>query len=205
MDVADDIAYGVHDLEDAIALELISENDFRKHVTAESCSWFLDFVKEKHPMEVQNNIYNYFVESLFANSAKRKRFIGRLVHYFVTNVDIKPLEHFSEPLLDYKVVLPTEHRTFLDALQKLISEEVIKSPSVRHLEFKGQQMVVSVFEALQSDPKSLLPRNAFERFEKSDKDIRAICDHVAGMTDSFLLKTYDRLFSPRMGSVFDKL
>jgi hypothetical protein len=37
------------------------------------------------------------------------------------------------------------------------------------------------------------------------KDVRVICDHVAGMTDDFLLKTYDRLFSPRMGSVFDKL
>ncbi|MER8732709.1 hypothetical protein NKH28_23220 [Mesorhizobium sp. M1227] len=31
-----------------------------------------------------------------------------------------------------------------------------------------------------------------------------ICDHISGMTDAFLLKTYDRLFSPRMGSVFDK-
>ncbi|WP_352686016.1 hypothetical protein [Mesorhizobium sp. M0601] len=25
------------------------------------------------------------------------------------------------------------------------------------------------------------------------------------MTDGFLLKTYERLFSPRMGSVFDRL
>jgi dGTPase len=32
-----------------------------------------------------------------------------------------------------------------------------------------------------------------------------ICDYVAGMTDGFLLKTYNRLFSPGMGSVFDML
>ena len=38
MDVADDIAYGVHDLEDAIALELISEKDFRKDVPPQMCS-----------------------------------------------------------------------------------------------------------------------------------------------------------------------
>jgi dGTP triphosphohydrolase len=42
-------------------------------------------------------------------------------------------------------------------------------------------------------------------FTKSSGDVRIICDFVAGMTDDFLLKTYGRLFSPRMGSVFDKL
>ena len=35
--------------------------------------------------------------------------------------------------------------------------------------------------------------------------MRVICDHISGMTDQFLLKTYERLFSPRMGSVFDRL
>ena len=28
--------------------------------------------------------------------------------------------------------------------------------------------------------------------------------YVAGMTDAHLLRTYERMFSPRMGSVFDK-
>lgn len=34
--------------------------------------------------------------------------------------------------------------------------------------------------------------------------MRAICDDVAGLTDTYLLRIYERLFSPRMGSVFDK-
>jgi len=71
-------------------------------------------------------------------------------------------------------------------------------------EFKGQKLVVSVFEALQSDPISLLPADAYAWFAVSG-EVRVICDYVAGMTDDFVLKTYDRLFSPRMGSVFDKL
>jgi dGTPase len=81
---------------------------------------------------------------------------------------------------------------------------VIFSPNVQHLEFKGQKLVVSVFEAIQSDPKSLLPADAYARFAATG-NVRAVCDYVAGMTDDFLLKTYDRLFSPRMGSVFDQL
>lgn len=56
-----------------------------------------------------------------------------------------------------------------------------------------------------SDPKALLPRPTYARFAESGCSLRVICDHIAGMTDSFLLKTYDRLFSPRMGSVFDRL
>jgi dGTPase len=83
--------------------------------------------------------------------------------------------------------------------------EVIRSPGVQHLEFKGQSMVVSVFEAMQSDPERLLPRDAHARFEAADGNLRIISDFVAGMTDTYLLKTYERLFAPRMGSVFDRL
>jgi dGTPase len=96
-------------------------------------------------------------------------------------------------------------RAFLDVLQSFVVDRVITAPEVQHLEFKGQSMVVSVFEAIQSDPRRLLSRPAFARFAEAGHDMRTICDHVAGMTDASLLRTYDRLFSPRMGSVFDKL
>jgi len=66
-------------------------------------------------------------------------------------------------------------------------------------------MVVAVFEAIQTDPKRLLPRDAYKLFTAASCDLRVICDYVAGMTDCYLLKTYERLFSPRMDSVFDKL
>jgi len=82
---------------------------------------------------------------------------------------------------------------------------VIKSPNVQHLEFKGQSMVVAVFEALQSDPERLLPRETYARFDEGGQDLRIICDFLAGMTDTALLKSYERLFAPRMGSVFDRL
>jgi dGTPase len=41
--------------------------------------------------------------------------------------------------------------------------------------------------------------------KESEEPTRVIRDHIAGMTDTFLLKTYDRPFSRRMGSVFDRL
>lgn len=94
---------------------------------------------------------------------------------------------------------------FVEAVKDFIREEVILSPSVQQLEFKGQMMVISVFEVLKSDPKSFLPPDIFTKYERSSDRLRDICDYVAGMTDSYLLKTYERLFAPRIGSVFDKL
>ena len=96
-------------------------------------------------------------------------------------------------------------RQFLDVLQAFVVDEVITSPAVQHLEFKGQGMVVAVFEAMQADPARLLPREELRKFEAAHGDVRVICDYVAAMTDTHLLKTYERLFSPRMGSVFDRL
>lgn len=204
MDAADDIAYGVHDLEDAIALGLIDKETLA-FALQDKCPSFLDALKEKYPDESANDVFTHMVEGLFTNSGTRKRFISRLVHHFITAAEYEEKEVFSEPLIRYHVVLKQPHRDFLKTLKDLVADEVILSPSVQHLEFKGQTMVVSVFEALQADPKRLLPRDAYAKFTAAHDDPRIICDHVAGMTDTYLLRTYERLFSPRMGSVFDKL
>jgi len=135
--------------------------------------------------------------------AIRKRYIGRLVHHFITAVSFEEHPEFAEPLIRYRVRLATAEGEFLKVLQNLVVAQVIRSPEVQHLEFKGQGMVVAVFEALQSDPARLLPRDALMRLE-AGAGMRAICDYVASMTDTHLLKIYERLFSPRMGSVFDK-
>jgi len=204
MDVADDIAYGVHDLEDAIALKLIDREIFTGKIQ-DKCPTFLDSLKNKYPDETENDVFSNMVEGLFGGRDTRKRFISRLVHHFITAICYEEFELFSEPLVRYRVSLKQQQREFLDALKSIVADEVILSPSVQHLEFKGQTMVVSVFEALQSSPQRLLPCDTYAKFSLANEDPRVICDHVSGMTDSYLLRTYERLFSPRMGSVFDKL
>lgn len=203
MDCADDIAYGVHDLEDAIALDLVSRERFVAALEGQ-CPGFLEALRAKYPGESTNDVFSRMVDGLFGDGGTRKRFIGRLVHHFLTAVTLVEVPGFDTPLLRYRAALEEGTRAFLDRLQALVGAEVIASPNVQQLEFKGQAMVVSVFEALQAEPLRLLPRTERARFA-ADGDLRIVCDHVAGMTDTGLLKTYERLFSPRMGSVFDRL
>nr|KZB03435.1 dGTPase [Rhizobium leguminosarum] len=203
MDVADDIAFGIHDLEDALELQLIDEKDLRQFIGEDDCGCFLDVLKAKYSHEFGNDVYGGFVDAMMGEPGRRKRLVNRLVHHFITNCYIDTDTEFEDPLLRYKATLPTAQRRFLDALKTAVERKVIRSPSVQHLEFKGQGMVVAVFEALMSDPEALLPSSVFRAYSADANPMRVICDHVAGMTDMALMKTYERLFSPRMGSVFD--
>ena len=204
MDIADEIAYGAHDLEDAIALGLIRRDEFQKYLKEEDFDHIIDYLKNEG---YKNNLsFDSFMESLFRGGRKRKQSIGQIVSYLISKIDIvKNDGNFANPIIKYEASLAIDARNFLKLLMRIVFEEVIKSPNVQHLEFKGQQMVIAVFEVIASDPESFLPIEYFDHFKKRGGDQRVICDYVAGMTDGHLLRTYDRLFSPRMGSVFDKL
>lgn len=210
MDVADDIAYGVHDLEDAVALGLVSEGRFREILTRERAQSFLDALRVNYPGEASDP-YEAMVQALFGGGRERKRYISRFVHHFLTAARFEEKPEFQFGLLRYRVSLEAGARDFLKALKEFIMNEVIRSATVQQLEFKGQGMVISVFEAFQSDPLRLLPVEPRKRYaEAADsgdaaQGNRVICDYVAGMTDSHLLRTYERLFAPRMGSIFDRL
>jgi dGTPase len=204
MDLADDIAFGVHDLEDALAMGLMDAADLRQMIPENVSGCFLDALKERYPDEFGNDVHGGFIAAL-ADEGRRKRCISRMVHHFITHVQITTDEGFEAPLLRYRADLPLRQRVFLEALKDAVMIKVIQSASVQHLEFKGQNMVVAVYDALASDPEKLLPESTRARYAAADDKVRVICDHISGMTDSFLLKTYERLFSPRMGSVFDRI
>ncbi|RJL03973.1 anti-phage deoxyguanosine triphosphatase [Paracoccus siganidrum] len=204
MDLADDIAYGVHDLEDAIALRLVTPEQFREEVTPDRCSSFVAALRRDYPGE-SNDPHASMVAALFGEAGSRKRHISRMVGHLITAVEFSQAPQFADPLLRWRAALPAPQAAFLAALKDFVFRRLIRSPGVQQLEFKGQRMVVALFEALESDPERLLPDEARDRLGRGEDALRVICDTLAAMTDAHLLRSYERLFAPRMGSVFDRL
>lgn len=194
MEIADDIAYGVHDLEDAIALRLVSEKN-----------WKVDVVDKLKTFPLSANIDKY-TQYLFSGENKtRKKAISLLVNYFVTNAEIIKLDKFSHNLLDYQANFSDVIREELNIIKKFVVNHVIKTPEVQTLEYKGQQMIVKLFDTIANNPSRLLPKKYYQKYKNEGDSLRVICDYLAGTTDDYATRLYHKIFTPSSGSIFDRL
>ncbi|MFV0322546.1 MAG: anti-phage deoxyguanosine triphosphatase [Alphaproteobacteria bacterium] len=221
MELADDISYGIYDVEDAIERKVLRRLDFK------DC--FLDKCAE---LDIKALVYldvQKVADYLFDDVYNRKYAISALIGYFIQSSFIEVQDIFTSPYLDLQAQLTPEARGLLDFFQTDIGwKKVIIRPEIQTLEFKGQKFVSDIFEALWQRPIQLIGREYFERYmglediiplvEKNGEKwsahldatkrslfARAICDFVAQKSDLMAERYYKRLFVPDFGNSTDEL
>nr|WP_207896716.1 anti-phage deoxyguanosine triphosphatase [Cricetibacter osteomyelitidis] len=186
MELADDIAYGVHDLEDAIVVGVISLQEWQDAFTK---------LSQCQSKWMQNNL-ELITQKLFSDyHYERKNAIGALVNYFITNVRWVQTADFDEPLLRYNAQLPPEVVEVLTIFKKFVWQYVIRDVETQRIEYKGQRILTEMFQIFESDPERLLPRNTANRWKNAEPQHkkRIICDYMAGMSDAYALRVYQNL------------
>ncbi len=203
MELADDIAYGIHDLEDAIVTGVVTRDDFEQQVIEKLLQLNDDWLK---------GYSKTLSEKLFSiEHHKQKDAIGGLVNYLITSIQLIDLNttkvnntqkkvNFTELLLRYNAILPPITAQVLQIFKDFVYHYVIRLTSMQRIEYRGQQIVMEIFEALSSDPMRLLPSSSAKRWqqaqEKGQNPQRIIADYVSGMTDEFATRLYQTLFLP---------
>jgi len=228
MNLADNISYSLHDFEDALSLGMITEEIWRKYFDKEVEGKQLKDLFQNVGTKQNNCEFENITKHLFESSHQRKDAIGSLVNLMISSVEIVENDSGCEsPILKLNVQLKNDVEELRKAIFDLVKKVVIENENVQQLEFKGQKLVIELFQTLSTDPKRFLPQQTKLRWQAAkekveaelsqqanDKEVenkvkqaqmRVICDFVSGMTDDYATRYYEKLFTPNKGSIFDRL
>jgi len=231
MDLADDIAYSTYDLEDTFKagflnpLDLISLTpEFRERVAGAVSKAIPGFTAD----DVRDELIGMFQTLVSAGSgdeplasaiaayqsAKETASIGyartaltaEMVGEFVEGVEFV-FDPNCPPLSIARLGGATLRR--VETLKHVTYEATIKSSRLKIAEYRGKEIVNTIFAALSgTDGDALLPddfREQFERLVGEENKKRLICDYIAGMTDAYAIEFYARLTSENARTIFRPL
>ncbi|WP_082198354.1 anti-phage deoxyguanosine triphosphatase [Bacillus sp. FJAT-26390] len=194
IELADDIAYATYDLEDAFKLNLIHADHLneiaKRHMSISSA-------------RIAGALRLYMENS--SPKSKTKPFFADLVSGFINEISIvEPHPAFASNRLRYKAVIAEDAMQLLEDLKSLVTDHVIFSQKVQTFEWRGGKIIEKLFEAMMND-KNLLPEDRKRSWQPSSDRVNArlVCDYIAGMTDTYALKMYSRLYEAAGGRLFD--
>jgi dGTPase len=183
-DLADEITYYSHDLDDALDFEILSavqlkQNEiWRRSHHGVLTRYGSARAAELHKLIIRDIIDNE-VNDLVTASAKAIAESG------VQTAD--DVRRQRAPLIRYSDELAGANR----ALRKFLYQNVYYHPRVAEVNRRACEMLRCVFEAYLVDP-DRLGDGATRRIENQGLH-RTVCDYVAGMTDRYLMEEYERI------------
>lgn len=218
VDLADEIAYAAHDLEDALSMKLFTIDEllfeFNLLVKEKVKSFDLNY---KYAYEFFNNdIVNKAKE--FANKATsynsseeyamlfRKEVTSNIVHQLIKDIDLikisdkvkKDRGSQHEKELGFKILEP-----LANGLKDITFKCINTTDTIQLYEKQGKVILEGLFYALMNekfnDKDKLLP--AEFRYSKDDKK-RRVVDYIAGMMDSYAISLYKKYYGQ---SCLDKI
>lgn len=194
VNVADEIAYNNHDVDDGLRAGLI---------TVEQLSEIVLFREQREAVQAQ---YRTLSGARMVHEVIRRMINRQVVDLVETSRnrleaaaprDISEVRAGREALIGFG----GEMQSLNQELKRFLRHNVYQHHRVYRMASKSQRIIRALFEAFMNDPK-LLPPTHQAKVRSSERQFgdpgraRAVADYVAGMTDRFAIVEYGRIFDP---------
>ncbi|MGI9115784.1 MAG: deoxyguanosinetriphosphate triphosphohydrolase [Chthoniobacterales bacterium] len=173
-DLADEITYYSHDLDDAVDFEILS---FAQLEEVSVWKWSTEAVRAKFPEIREPQLHKLIIREII------DRQVRDVVATSATKLRGTPAA--KEKLITYSDDLADAN----GELRKFLYANVYYHPRVAEVNRRACEMLREVFEAYLGKPERL-GEGAVRRIETEGLP-RAVCDYVAGMTDRYLMEEFE--------------
>lgn len=219
IELADDIAYAVHDLEDGLHLRKFNVDEILhilKNRNKKTFNQFNSIVIRAR--DYANNDSDFNVQKY--SKLFRIRLTSRLTDIFVNDITIRRVsEEFAKEhgiSKDNLELSLNEYNDLLKELKKAVFDCSTRDTIIQEYERKGEIIIKSLFNIytdLSKNIKGMLlppdyrPKELQKKKEDQNKDIikeqliQNSIDYIAGMMDTFAISEYERLFNAKFDEI----
>lgn len=186
MDLADEIAYAAHDLEDALSFGMISLGEILHEFKISSMYSAAFPAMSKIAQEVQADA----MRSKSIGSSEeyaivlKKELTSKIVNTLCSDIGL------VNGVLGYK-----SHAKLAEGLKKLLFKAILRKKDIQLYERRGEKIIKGLFEVYSDEKYNkdniLLPP---ELRGINDCKIRLVTDYISGMMDSYAALEYEKYF-----------
>jgi len=192
--LADEIAYNNHDIDDGIRAGLITLEEAAQVPLVQPhfeqvVQLYPDLQGRRRVHETVRRIINQVVIDVIQSSA------GRLET--ARPADIDAVRSHGAPLIGMSDVMLEQHQQ----LKQFLRERVYRHQRVLRMTTKARRVVRELYGAFMDEPR-LMPSEYFDSAQQLERNegqggrARIVADYIAGMTDRYAIGEYSRLFDP---------
>ncbi len=190
-DLADEIAYNHHDVDDALKMGLITTHQL-KEVDWVWELWNDEQLKLKQDVRSKYVIYRMIGRMMDAT-------VGDVLAHTSSLLDrnkigsVEDVRQFKGRLAELSPDMKRKHQS----LREFLFRNVYMHPHVVRMQSKAERFVTSLFNLYREIPGQLPIK--YQARIKTDGLDRVITDYISGMTDNFCMEEYVKAFEPTMG------
>jgi len=185
VNIADEIAYDNHDLDDGVTSKLINFEQLKKLAL-----WKRAFENVKNS-NLEENMLKYQI-------------IRNLIEIQITDLiketdekikelsikSIKDVTGFCDPLVSFS----SDLRQKREEIREFLLKNLYRHYRVVRMSEKAKRFIEELFNTYVKNPQQL-PPNIQDKLISGDR-YQVICDYIAGMTDRYVEDEYKKLFNP---------